>query len=294
MGENLHFTGSTISEVYTERVENYENMMSEIMSESPNNVRTKKNFRPPLSDITNSTMNLIEKFYHLGHYNQLTGEDTNQDVNGNGHLYCWKNPKFAQLYIYDTSNEIENRLFAIRTDNSNLLDPEIISNLKRVLDQHNPLVKSLRMAVERFKSNDCRNLKLRLIHNRERDGKRYNLPTANEIAALIPGDIDSEFAERDIILETQYGDLKRISELHPAYIPLQYPLLFPYGEDDYRVDVSHSDSSLSHSSQRTNVMVREWMAFRYVHYRVPKERVATCTYLTFLGHGRQVTIPEKH
>jgi len=34
---------------------------------------------------------------------------------------------------------------------------------------------------------------------------------------------------------------KRMNELHASYLGYQYPLLFPYGEDEYRNDVSHRD-----------------------------------------------------
>jgi hypothetical protein len=35
---------------------------------------------------------------------------------------------------------------------------------------------------------------------------------------------------REIILKTRDGALQQISELHSGYLPLRYPLLFPYGE----------------------------------------------------------------
>lgn len=53
------------------------------------------------------------------------------------------------------------------------------------------------------------------------------MPAALEVAALISGDIGTDDFERDIIVETQSGILKRISVFEPSYLPLQYPLLFP-------------------------------------------------------------------
>ena len=38
---------------------------------------------------------------------------------------------------------------------------------------------------------------------------------------------------RDIILFSKSNQLKRICELHPSYDPLQYPLLFPTGNDGW-------------------------------------------------------------
>ena len=83
---------------------------------------------------------------------------------------------------------------------------------------------------------------MRLIGKRNKDGRTYNLPTANEVAALIVGDIGDFDKKRDIIVETRSGLLKRINELHPLYMPMQYPILFPYGEDGYNIDTLHRNS----------------------------------------------------
>lgn len=131
-----------------------------------------------------------------------------------------------------------------------------------MLDEHNPLTKAFRMARDRFDSNECKDVKLKLIGRRGTDGRRYNLPTASEVAALIIGDISSSSDERDIILETQSGSLRRINELHPSYLALQYPLLFPYGEDGYRVDIPLGDANDNSSRKRTKLSMREFFAFR--------------------------------
>jgi hypothetical protein len=45
---------------------------------------------------------------------------------------------------------------------------------------------------------------------------------------LVVGDFSLDNFKRDIIIETRNEELKRILSLHPAYMALQYPLLFPY------------------------------------------------------------------
>ncbi|KAG2138023.1 hypothetical protein DEU56DRAFT_703219, partial [Suillus clintonianus] len=63
------------------------------------------------------------------------------------------------------------------------------------------------------------------------DGRRYNLPTADEIAVIIPGDGSEEVSDKhDIILRLQGGQLQRVSQLSHAYSTLHYVLLFPSGE----------------------------------------------------------------
>ncbi|XP_057248262.1 uncharacterized protein LOC125493694 [Beta vulgaris subsp. vulgaris] len=119
-------------------------------------------------------------------------------------------PKFSELYIYDTEDEIKNRKTAARSD-----------------------------------------------------GRTYNLPTTSEVAALIVGDIDSA-DKRDIIIETKGGKLQQISELHPSYLAMQYPLLFPYGEDGFRTDIMHRDKTPSAGStgKRFKLTMREFFAYR--------------------------------
>jgi hypothetical protein len=54
---------------------------------------------------------------------------------------------------------------------------------------------------------------------------------------LVVRDFSLDTFKRDIIIETRNKELKRISELHPAYMALQYPLIFPIGEQGLQVGV---------------------------------------------------------
>ncbi|XP_070006392.1 uncharacterized protein [Nicotiana sylvestris] len=90
-------------------------------------------------------------------------------------------PKFAQLYIYDTENEVENRIHAIsRGEMNNQLHVEIVNELKQMLDDNNVLAKSIRMVRDQFQTDGTSNVRLRLIGKRGSDGRRYNLPTVSE------------------------------------------------------------------------------------------------------------------
>lgn len=115
-----------------------------------------------------------------------------------------------------------------------------------------------RMARDRFQHNPDERFKLKLIGTRQTDGRNYNLPTAPEIAALVPGDIDLSFDKRDIVIESHSGQLQRISELHPQYLALQYPLIFAYAEDGYRIDIPHNNVK---DGKVKNVTMREFFAY---------------------------------
>ncbi|KAL6582395.1 hypothetical protein OROMI_006409 [Orobanche minor] len=168
-------------------------------------------------------------------------------------------PKFSQLYIHDTDDEINNRMKAAGKGTTKEIDDSIVADLKKLVDDNNPYAQSFRMVTDRLHQGRCDDVRLRLIGRRSRDGRTYNLPTTSEVAALIVGDVDSSYDTRDVTVETQSGALQRINELHPSYLPLQYPLLFIYGEDGYYADVPHAESS---NNKRINLTIREFTAYR--------------------------------
>ncbi|XP_019191668.1 PREDICTED: uncharacterized protein LOC109186192 [Ipomoea nil] len=172
-------------------------------------------------------------------------------------------PKFAQLYIYDTQHEIDNRLTLLGDDHStNTIHREIVKDIKDALDENNVLVKSFRMAKTNMESNQRVDIKIKLIGKRTTDARTYNLPQVGEVAALIVGDLDPNMGERDILVESQAGHFQRITELNPAYLPMQYPLLFPYGEDGYRDDIQFNNVQGRSSNARTKISPREYFSFR--------------------------------
>lgn len=78
---------------------------------------------------------------------------------------------------------------------------------------------------------------------------------SNEVACVMAGDIETTTGERDLIVEKQPvvrskdiiiekcdKQLERISSIHPSLMALQYPILFPLGEDGYHDEISCVDS----------------------------------------------------
>nr|CAD1842606.1 unnamed protein product [Ananas comosus var. bracteatus] len=171
-------------------------------------------------------------------------------------------PKFAQLYIYDTENEIENRMKSFNaSDELQKIDRNIVGRLLEMFDIKNVIVKSFRMARDRFRENDYLPIRLRLIGNRV-DGSQYNPPSCSEIAGLIIGDFGSADRQRDIVVEHKMEGLKRISDLHPSFMAMQYPVLFPYGDDGFRIGIKYNNDSRRNVGSRKCVTMREFYAYR--------------------------------
>ncbi|XP_074278222.1 uncharacterized protein LOC141601816 [Silene latifolia] len=153
----------------------------------------------------------------------------------------------------------------------NPLSEDIAKSIQDMLDEYNNLTKSFRMARDRLGYDDDSNVKLKLIGRRQKDARTYNLPTVDELAMLIVGDVENSDV-RDLVLERKDGRLKRISELHPSYLAMQYPILFSRGEDGYTVEIGfHGNTTL----KRKKISMREWFTFR-IHERLGEATTILC------------------
>nr|GEU98854.1 hypothetical protein [Tanacetum cinerariifolium] len=175
-------------------------------------------------------------------------------------------PKFSQLYVYDTDNEDIDGIrsgSSSRKSSGDTIDPHITQALRKILDENNELVKSYRMVRDCYMSqeNQLDNVKLKLVGRRTPDGRTYNLPTASEIVVLIVGDIEQALDERDIVVESRNGDIQQKNVLHPKFLSLQYPLLFPYREDGYHTEILHRDVVDPNTKQHVRLTMREFMAY---------------------------------
>ena len=96
--------------------------------------------------------------------------------------------KFAQLYIFDTDNEVANRLQPFRNENfPSVLDSEIVAGLINMLDSSNELVRLFRHTKQRFGDAEVSEFKLRLISKRDNDSRQYDDPSLNDIGGLLLG-----------------------------------------------------------------------------------------------------------
>ena len=135
---------------------------------------------------------------------------------------------YAQLYIYDPDSALE-----IRSRKNPNLRMDVLKTIQDSLLQVNAFVDKFRQAHAILHQLDStgHNLPAHLHYNSTTDRRRYNLPTTDEIAIVIPGDGTEVSGMRDIILHFRgNNELMQINECHPAYLPLHYALLFPYGE----------------------------------------------------------------
>ncbi|MGI9458930.1 MAG: hypothetical protein ACR2NF_02935 [Pirellulales bacterium] len=112
--------------------------------------------------------------------------------------------------------------------------------------------------VEQHLKDKVWDVKLSLHANESADDRvhsgRLNVPTVKEIAILLPNDLTAKH-ERQVVFNYMQGDgqsgLRFIADFHKAYDPLQYPLLFPDGQDGWHDDLPHT------SLQHVNFMLND-------------------------------------
>ncbi|KAL8158864.1 LOW QUALITY PROTEIN: hypothetical protein V2J09_000401 [Rumex salicifolius] len=82
----------------------------------------------------------------------------------------------------------------------------------------------------------------------------------------------------DILIEKKTGDLQRISEIHPQYMALQYPLLFPYGEDGFHLNIPYKRKR---QTKRGNATMREFYCYRIQQRLTESTTLIEATRLSF-------------
>ena len=170
-------------------------------------------------------------------------------------------PKFSQLYFFDTGNETTNRMTSfIEKQTTDGPEEAIVTSLIHMLDEFSSVAKAFRMARDWCNQNRSYDFQLRLLGQRT-NSRQYNAPTVSEVAVLITNDFGDANETRDIIVNNKDTGPKRISELHPSYMALQYPLLFPYGEDGFHDKIPYHSNTGKRKTNRGFLTMREYYCY---------------------------------
>lgn len=176
-------------------------------------------------------------------------------------------PQFAQLYFYDPDIAASYRALS-----GEGLDAGIIADLTASLQSVNPFIQIYRTARERFYAltNPGRlivNPQMRLVFEHGADRCRENLPTANEIAVVIPTEYN-EPCFRDVVLAERGAttELRRIHPHHAMYLPAAYPLMFPHGDNGYHLALTLRDHQ-NRGRKNNRMGFRQWC--RYILHTQP-------------------------
>jgi len=101
-------------------------------------------------------------------------------------------------------------------------------------------------------------VKIRLHVNLQQDQRTHNLPTAEEIAVIIPEEgVHHAMDNRDVVLRARGGQLEQISQNSPSYAALHYVLLFPKGENGWHPRIPICGAQLREQGENARQRDRE-------------------------------------
>src|SRR5436190_19683845 len=95
---------------------------------------------------------------------------------------------------------------------------------------------------------------------------------------------ETENQNRDIILQLHEGGIQRISEIHRAYTPLHYVLMFPRGEDGWHPNIPICNEEISEINEdEENISSKYITAMNYFAYRLQVGRSDEAVTLHYYG-----------
>ncbi|GJX78002.1 DNA helicase, partial [Tanacetum coccineum] len=103
------------------------------------------------------------------------------------------------------------------------------------LDEHNGLVRLFRTARDRCNMGEIPGLKIRLYNMG--GVRRYELPTSDLLGGIIFENGPKIITDFDVIIEFRDSPSQRINKLHQAYMSLQFPLLFVFGQPGFHLEL---------------------------------------------------------
>ena len=121
----------------------------------------------------------------------------------------------------------------------NNINLNTVLQLQSMIDQNNPYVAIYRTAKERLDSENHISLCLKTVDAPHLDQRRYNHPTASEVAIVMIGNGEDGATERDLVVQARDGSFRRpICFLFKELLrPLRYPIPFVYGEQGWHPNI---------------------------------------------------------
>ncbi|KAK9053646.1 hypothetical protein SSX86_024720 [Deinandra increscens subsp. villosa] len=150
-------------------------------------------------------------------------------------------------YVFKVSGQVSHVL-VFRPSVRTRISPETVATLIHTLDRCNPLVRLFRTARDICSSSNAPDFHIQLYHNV--GAHPYQAPSEGTLGAIIY-DAEPTATDFDIVVRTKDGALQRVSILHPCYMSLQYPLLFPLGETGWVADLKLRTKSASEDKRLT-------------------------------------------
>ncbi|CAF1394809.1 unnamed protein product [Rotaria sordida] len=172
---------------------------------------------------------------------------------------------FGQLYILDSSLALKERMGNAANENCN---ETTMSKLGDIMKRISPYAAAYKMMheveqeeIDRAKREKRAPPPLRMIfdiNRRIHDRRLYNLPTANEVAAVFVGEDSEVPTYRHIAIHPRGQSLQTIHIIDPNCDSMIYPLLFPRGDKGWYPELEKTDQSRN----RKRVSMLQFYSYR--------------------------------
>ncbi|KAK1379232.1 hypothetical protein POM88_025976 [Heracleum sosnowskyi] len=143
------------------------------------------------------------------------------------------------------------------------VDNEVVQGLITMLDETNELVGKFRQQRDLYESDEIVDLEITLKVCRSESGRENHMTESDEVAGIMIGDNEDTCGERDIIVRDTTIGLVRVSYVHPKLMALQYPLLFPTGEDGFHPMIKFQNTPGSSNKVRDHISMKYYYSYSF-------------------------------
>ncbi|KAK1351532.1 hypothetical protein POM88_054219 [Heracleum sosnowskyi] len=104
----------------------------------------------------------------------------------------------------------------------------------------------------------------RVNKNVTKEWKRNHISASDEVAGIMVPSTDNIGPNRDIIIQRKVGGgFQRVSYIHPKLMALQYPILFPNGEDGYHNKILFQSTDPDSDKDRDMISMKDYYSYRF-------------------------------
>ena len=186
------------------------------------------------------------------------------------HAEASKNAQYTQLYILHSAHALQERM---GNAGNSRCDGSVIEKVGDLFSKISSFAAAFKMMheveqeeIRRSEKEKTVSHSVRMIfdiNNRMSDQRRYNLPRANEVAAVFVGDNGEVPTHRLIVVHPWGKTLQTISLLNAHCDPMTYPILFPLGGEGWHPELEKVDRSRAHK----RVSMLQFYSYRLTFHR---------------------------
>ncbi|KAL3627814.1 hypothetical protein CASFOL_028229 [Castilleja foliolosa] len=125
-----------------------------------------------------------------------------------------EHPRFLQLYIYDTENEVPNRMRFFSSSDHRSISPNVVRTLSDTLKSCNEFARLFTSAKDLCQTSEGCDFSVRLYNNL--GDRRYEPPASGTLSGIVYAD-DPNACNYDVVVRKKGGQPQRIHDRHNVY-----------------------------------------------------------------------------